>query len=154
MADVAKSLVRANEYPVDQYGSHPLNENSAICLNPLSGLTGLERIVVMHGRVPPGKESFVYHSHEHEEEFLYILAGRGIAEIGDEEYEVGPGDFMGFPTPSVGHHLRNPFDQDLVYLMGGEHRDAEVCDFPRQRKRLFRSSTTGSIVDYDDITTW
>src|SRR5207245_608704 len=27
------------------------------------------------------------------------LSGRGIAEIGDEEVEVGPGDFMGFATP-------------------------------------------------------
>jgi uncharacterized cupin superfamily protein len=108
----------------------------------------------MHGRVPPGKESFVYHSHQHEEEFLYILSGRGIAEIGDEEYEVGPGDFMGFATPSVGHHLRNPFGEELVYLMGGEHRHAEVADFPRQRKRFFRSGPTVSIVGYDDIGTW
>jgi len=50
------------------------------------------------------------------------LSGRGIAEIGDEEVEVGPGDFMGFATPSSAHHLRNRFDVDLVYLMGGGGR--------------------------------
>jgi hypothetical protein len=37
---------------------------------------------------------------------------------------------MGFPAPSVTHHLRNPGTEDLVYLMGGEHRDVEVAEFP------------------------
>ena len=154
MPDATKSLIRADENPDGRYASHPLNDASEIHLRVLGGLTGLERIGVTHVRVPPGKESFVYHSHQHEEEFLYILAGRGIAEIDDGEFEVGPGDFMGFPTPSVGHHLRNPFDEDLVYLMGGEHRDAEVADFPRQRKRFFRSGESVSIVDYDAIRSW
>nr|WP_231510349.1 hypothetical protein [Fischerella sp. PCC 9605] len=27
------------------------------------------------------------------------MFGRGIAEIGDEEFEVAAGDFMGFTTP-------------------------------------------------------
>ncbi|MGH9891065.1 MAG: cupin domain-containing protein [bacterium] len=58
--------------------------------------------------VPGGKESFTYHSHHREEEWIYILSGQAIAEIDGAEYEVGPGDFMAFPTPSVAHHLRNP----------------------------------------------
>jgi uncharacterized cupin superfamily protein len=41
--------------------------------------------------MPPGKESFVYHSHHHEKEWLYILSGRGIAEINGEEFEVKSG---------------------------------------------------------------
>jgi hypothetical protein len=32
---------------------------------------------------------------------------------------VGPGDFLGFPTPSVAHHLRNPFTEDFVYPPAG-----------------------------------
>ena len=52
-----------------------------------------------------------------------MLSGRGIARIDDHEYEVSAGDFMGFPTPSVAHHLTNPFDEDLTYLMGGESLD-------------------------------
>jgi uncharacterized cupin superfamily protein len=84
----------------------------------LSRALGLKRTAVSIARMPPGKESFVYHSHHHEEEWLYILSGRGIAEINGEELEVGPGDFIAFPTPSVPHHLKNPFDQEIVYLMG------------------------------------
>ena len=98
-------------------------------------------------RIPPGKESFVYHAHWQEEEWIYILAGRGMARIDDSEYEVGPGDFMAFPTPGVAHHLRNPFDTELVYLMGGEHRDIDVVDFPDQGKRLFRHPKGTEIVD-------
>jgi uncharacterized cupin superfamily protein len=97
--------------------------------------------------MPPGKESFVYHSHHHEEEWLYILSGRGIAEIDGEELVVNAGDFMAFPTPSVPHHLKNPFDEELVYLMGGENREIEVADFPRLGKRMVRSGEKIEVYD-------
>jgi len=97
--------------------------------------------------MPPGKESFVYHSHHHEEEWLYILSGRGIAEIDGEELAVSAGDFMAFPTPSVPHHLKNPFDEELVYLMGGENREIEVADFPRLGKRMVRSGEKIEVYD-------
>jgi uncharacterized cupin superfamily protein len=44
--------------------------------------------------------------------------------------EVGPGDFMAFPTPSVPHHLKNPSDQDLVYLMGAKTGSLKSRIFP------------------------
>ena len=131
--------------------THPLNPGSEVHLRALGALAGLERVGILIGRVPPGKESFVYHSHQHEEEFIYVLSGRGIAEIGDEEMEVGPGDFMGFPAPSVGHHLRNPFAVDLVYLMGGEHRPVDIADFPRLRKRLVRNGDEFQVVDWEAL---
>jgi uncharacterized cupin superfamily protein len=140
-------LIRA-ETPGQEFEvHHPLNADSQIWMRPLGRLTGLQRVGVTLARVPPGKESFIYHSHQHEEEFVYILSGRGIAEIDDAEFEVGPGDFMGFPAPSVAHHLRNPFDADLVYLMGGEHLEMEIADFPRLNKRLIRDGAEVSIVD-------
>lgn len=129
--------------------SHPLNPNSQIRGHSLSDQVGLQRLGIHLLRIAPGKESFIFHSHETEEEFLYILSGRGLAEIGDETFEVGPGDFMGFPTPSVGHHLRNPFEEELVYISGGERRPLEVADFPRLGKRLVRSGMKVSIYDVD-----
>ncbi len=87
-----------------------------------------------------GGNSFAYHSHSQEEEWVYILSGRGIAEIDGKIQEVGPGDFMGFPTPSVAHHLKNPFEEDLVYLMGGEDLPLEVVDYPDIGKRYLRMS--------------
>ncbi len=128
---------------------HPLNPSSEIHMRDLGASVGLQRAVLRISRVPPGKESFIYHAHHHEEEFVYILSGRGVAEIDNQEYEVGPGDFMGFPTPSVAHHLRNPFDEDLVYLMGGERRHAEIGEFPRLRKRVIRDGDDAYFVDLD-----
>jgi uncharacterized cupin superfamily protein len=147
MKNPETTLIRAGAQGQEFEIRHPLNANSQLWLRPLGRLTGLQRVGITLARLPPGKESFIYHSHQHEEEFVYILAGRGIAEIDDTEFEVGPGDFMGFPTPSVAHHLRNPFDTDLVYLMGGEHREVEIADFPRLNKRLIRDGTDVSIVD-------
>ena len=122
-------------------GSHPWNPNSAIETVPLSRAVNMKRCGVTLARVLPGKESFVYHLHHREEEWIYVLSGRGIAEIGNDEFEVGPGDFMGFPTPSVGHHMRNPFDTDLIYLMGGESVELDVSEFPRLGKRMIRWGT-------------
>ncbi|MDY7231860.1 cupin domain-containing protein [Hyalangium rubrum] len=127
--------------------SHPLNPNSQVRGVSLSEQVGLQRLGIHLLRIAPGKESFIFHSHHSEEEFLYVLSGRGIAEIGDEQFEVGPGDFMGFPTPSVGHHLRNPFEEELVYISGGERREVEVADFPRVGKRLVRFGMQASIFD-------
>jgi uncharacterized cupin superfamily protein len=134
-----KPLVRAREIAASEESySHPWNPRSEIHGVPLAPLTGLKRTGVTLVRVPPGKESFAYHSHHAEEEWIYVLSGRGVAEIDDQEHEVGPGDFMGFATSSVAHHLRNPFDADLVYLMGGESRELEVADFPRLGRRMVR----------------
>lgn len=114
----------------------PFNPNSEIHLRSLGQATGLARQQIAIGRVPPGKESFCYHFHTRDEEFLYIISGRGRAEIGEEVFEVGPGDFMGFTAPSPGHHLLNPYQEDLVYLMGGERSPLEVGKFPRAGKTV------------------
>ena len=130
---------------------HPLNPTSDVHMRSLGDRVGLQRLGIHLTRVPPGKESFVYHTHAGEEEFIYILSGRGIAEIGDEEFEVKAGDFMGFPAPSVGHHLRNPFGADLIYLMGGERHEIEVGDYPKLKKRGIRTGTEMQIVAWRDL---
>ena len=72
--------------------SHPLNpERSQMRGFSLSDAVGLTRIAVHLAVLPPGKESFVYHSHAVEEEWLYVLAGRGRIEIdGELPAHVGP----------------------------------------------------------------
>ena len=127
--------------------SHPWNAKSEITGYQLGKSTGLKRTGVNFGRIAPGKESFVYHAHWTEEEWLYILEGRGVARIDDVDYEVGPGDFMAFPTPGVAHHLSNPFDQELVYLMGGENKEHDVADFPDLGKRVFKHPKGADVFD-------
>jgi uncharacterized cupin superfamily protein len=121
----------AHERAVTQH----LNPNSYLLRTGLSRLAGLKRAHVTLGRVPPGKDSFAYHAHVIEEEWVYILSGRGVADIDGEHHEVGAGDFMGFPAPGTAHLLRNPFDDHLVYLMGGEGLPLDVLDYPDLGKR-------------------
>src|SRR5215470_17084707 len=90
---------------------HQFNDNAVRSTRTLGTLVGLERIGVHLVHLAPGRESTQFHYHDADEEFLYVLAGRGIAEIGDRVHEVGPGDFMGFPASSEGHSLKNPFDE-------------------------------------------
>ncbi|TMG08625.1 MAG: cupin domain-containing protein [Chloroflexi bacterium] len=119
--------------------SHPLNpERSQMRGFSLSDAVGLTRIAVHLAVLPPGKESFVYHSHAVEEEWLYVLAGRGRIEIDGELRELVAGDFVGFATPSAAHQLRNPYGQDLTYLTGGERKEVEIAEFPRLGKIMVR----------------
>jgi uncharacterized cupin superfamily protein len=152
MSEPAKPLHRASEIAAleEVHLRHPWNADSDVYLKPLSMLAGLSRTVLTLARVPPGKESFVYHRHERDEEFVYIVEGRGRAEIGDEVFEVGPGDFMGFTAPGVAHHLTNPYDEDLVYLMGGERSGFDIGYFPRLGRRIV--FTKSGITGIDDAT--
>lgn len=149
MTDEQPCLLKASDiHLMDAFEfHHPLNPNSEIYLRFLGRAVGLKRIGITIARVPPGKESFTFHAHRNEEEWVYILSGRGIAEIGDMEYQVEPGDFMGFGLPQQPHHLRNPFDEDLVYLMGGEAGGLDVAVFPRLGKRVIRDSESAYIFD-------
>src|SRR5205823_4254854 len=129
---------------------HPWNPNSDIHVVPLSMAAGLKRTALSLARVPPGKESFAYHSHEHDEEFIYILSGRGHAEIDGKIYEVAAGDFMGFTAPGPAHHMTNPYTDDLIYLMGGEHSGLDIGHFPRLgRKIIFGPSGIYAFEDKD-----
>jgi uncharacterized cupin superfamily protein len=128
---------------------HPFNDKSDVYIKPLSRVVGLERVSLSLARVPPGKESFVFHRHERDEEFIYILSGRGRAEIGDEVFDVGPGDFMGFRAPDgPPHQLINPYEEDLVYLMGGESSGYDIGHFPRLGRHIIFSG--GAIQAIDD----
>jgi GST-like protein len=86
----------------------------------LTQLAGFSRIGLSRARIPPGGESFAYHAHQAEEEWIFIVSGRARARIDGKEHELGPGDFAAFPAPQAPHLLTNPFDEDCVYLMGGE----------------------------------
>ena len=142
------NLVRAADIAAhSQEFSHPWNPNSQMFGTQLALSVGLKRTGVNFIRVPAGKESYIYHSHQHEEEWIYVLSGKAIALIDDVEYEVNAGDFIGFPAPSVAHHMRNPGPEDLVYLVGGENRENEVVEFPTLKKRMERRGKQMDVFD-------
>jgi GST-like protein len=115
------------EVPLEQR----LNPRSRFLDVWLSRLAGLSRVGLSRARIPPGGESFAYHAHHAEEEWVFIVSGRARARIDGKEYDLAPGDFAAFPAPQAAHLLTNPFDEDCVYLMGGEPRGAtDVIRYP------------------------
>lgn len=140
----ADSAAHAQEF------SHPWNPQSLVRGTQLARSVGLKRNGVNLLRVPPGKESYVYHSHRFEEEWIYVLEGSGVALIDGAEYDVGVGDFIGFAAPSVAHNMRNPGPGDLVYLSGGENREFEVAEYPTLGKRAVRMGQEVHVYDLDD----
>ena len=151
MSDSEEFIVRADADPEGQVFHHPFNPHSEIRIRPLSRITGMARLGISHARVPPGKESFIYHIHHQEEEFMYILSGTGSLRAGEQETAIGAGDVVGFTTPSIAHTVVNSGDEPLVYLVGGENKELEQADFPDQGKRLFRSNSGSALVDLQDI---
>ncbi len=131
-------LVRVAERGAAREYRHSENPRSEVYLTALSRPAGLGRLAVVHTRVPAGKESFVHHVHRHDEEWAYVLSGRGIAEIGEREEEIGPGDFLGYPASGEPHNLRAAPDGELVYVQGGDawsRSTIEIVDMPRLRLR-------------------
>ncbi|MFD3263628.1 cupin domain-containing protein [Phenylobacterium ferrooxidans] len=120
-------------------GRHPFNPASEMKLVPLGDQTGMKRVLTNLIRLPPGKESFIAHSHALEEEFIFVLEGEGEVTLDGVAHAVGPGDFVGFPTDGVVHGFRNTGLGDLLYLTAGERARVEVAEMPSIGKTaLFR----------------
>lgn len=128
---------------------HQYNDNAVRHTKSLTDLLGFEDMGVHLVRIESGRDSTTFHTHLYDEEFLYVLAGHGVARIGDEEHTIGPGDFMGFTKKSAPHSLHNPNEEDLVYLMGGTRAEVDVCDYPELKRRQYRLSGKREYVDHE-----
>jgi uncharacterized cupin superfamily protein len=131
---------------------HFLNPGAVRYTRSLGDACGLSAIGVHLVRLKQGDESTEYHFHHQDEEWVYILFGRGVAEIGGRKYKIAAGDFMGFVAGSKPHAMRNPFKPDLVYLVGGNRWPMDVCDYPRIGKRRYRMDGDNAYVDIAALT--
>lgn len=130
-----------------QHKVHALNPNAVRTSKSLGDATGLTQIGVHLVTVLPGHDSTEYHRHVYEEEFIYVLSGRGTAVIDGQMHAVAAGDFMGFPRDGVAHGLSNTGTEPLVCLVGGQRLEQDVCDYPHQNKRLYINGTQEDLVD-------
>lgn len=153
MVERSKHLLRAAdiEAMAERAHVHQFNENAVRQTRTLGVPTGLERIGIHLVRLAPGRDSTQHHYHDADEEFLYILEGRGIAFIGEDRFEVGPGDFMGFPAPSPAHSLSNPFDEPLMYLVGGERNAVDAVHYPRIARTMLKAHGRRRWADWSDL---
>jgi uncharacterized cupin superfamily protein len=75
--------------------------------------------------VQPGDAGSKRHFHTVEEEWAYVLSGRGVARIGPLSIEVRAGHFLGYPPGPRPHHFCAAGPEPLVFLEGGERRPDE-----------------------------
>ncbi len=152
MAGTRALLCKADiERLTETHHCHALDPEAQRRTRSLGDATGLKTLGVHLVRLEPGRESTVYHFHHQDEEWLYILSGHGIAEIGGEKSAVGPGDFMGFVAGSAPHTLTNPHQEDMVYLVGGNRCPVDICDYPRHGMRRYRVDGVSEFVRLDAL---
>ena len=134
--------------------THFRNPNAIRTNKSLGDATGLSGFGFHIVEVEPGRETTEYHLHHHEDECVYVLSGTATAVIGDEEFAIGPGDFIGYRKGGLAHSIRNTGSGTLRCIVVGERLPHDVCDYPRQNKRMFRNPGIGmpsNLVDLSAI---
>jgi uncharacterized cupin superfamily protein len=106
-------------------------------LGDAAGLTGFGFHII---EVEPGHETTEHHLHHHEDECVFVLSGTATAVIGVQEFALGQGDFVGYRKGGLPHSIRNTGSEILRCIVVGERLPHDVCDYPRQNKRMFRNS--------------
>ena len=96
--------------------------------------TGAQKLGCSLYRVPPGKTAFPFHKHFTNEEAIYVLAGKGTMRLDDEEFEVGPGDYIALPPEGPNHQLINGGSEDLDYLCLSTMIHPDITLFPDSDK--------------------
>ncbi len=112
--------VRAQKRP--RFTSTP---GVAALVQTLGDPTGLKQMGVGMRAVEPGFSGTNRHFHSAEEEWSFVLSGRGTLRIGPHRIAVSAGSFAGFPTGPRPHHFIAEGDEPLVFLEGGERRPAQ-----------------------------
>jgi uncharacterized cupin superfamily protein len=108
--------------------------------------TGLTQMGVNVREVQPGFLGTNRHWHEVEEEWVYVLSGRGEARIGPLRLPVRAGSFVGLPPGPRPHHFLAQGDAALVMLEGGERRADDYGFYPDAKRRF----GAGKLVDWPE----
>lgn len=135
-----------------QKKTHFLNQNAQRLNKSLGDLAGLKNLGFHMVEVEPGFESTEYHVHHDEDECVYILSGSATVTIDDIDYEVGEGDFIGYPAGGYAHTMKNTGSDTLVCLVAGQRLDHDTGDYPHQKKRIYRNKNReADVVDLSDV---
>jgi mannose-6-phosphate isomerase-like protein (cupin superfamily) len=73
------------------------------------------RFALIEHTIPPRGLAAPVHTHEHEDEYSYVLSGRLGALVGGEEVEAGPGELVAKPR-GVAHAFWNAGDEPVRLL--------------------------------------
>jgi uncharacterized cupin superfamily protein len=98
------------------------------------------RVGVLIEGPPPGARQSPKHYHMLEEEHALILEGQVTLLLGDERYDMKPGDYVCFPAgQKIGHSFLNNGAGPCSNLMIGERNPNDVCILPDSSKMEVRA---------------
>jgi len=88
-------------------------------------------------RLAPGSESALRHSHEKQDEFVYVLEGTATLVTNSGEQELEQGMCVGFRAGTGNaHHLVNRSSSDVLYLEIGDRTPGDSVDYPDDDLKL------------------
>ena len=131
--------------------THFLNQNAQRINKSLGDMVGLDSLGFHIIEVMPGYESTEYHVHHFEDECVYILSGKATVTIDETDYEIGEGDFVGYPAGGLPHTMKNTGSEILRCIVTGQRLTHDIGDYPRLGKRLYRNGSLNDLVNLDDI---
>ena len=73
------------------------------------------RFALIEHTIPPRALAAPMHTHQHEDEYSYVLSGRMGAQIGDDVVEAGPGELVVKPR-GIPHAFWNAGGEETVLL--------------------------------------
>lgn len=125
-------LVHIDELPIVEF-QHDVDAGARRRMRALHRPTGLKRQAVYWAEVAAGDRSTAFHTHDRTDEWVYILSGTAVLDLGDEQIQVGPDVFIGHPAQGPEHVMQAT--TDLRYLMGGMIDAADIVTYPRHGTR-------------------
>jgi len=131
-------VLHVDEAPITNF-QHDLDARVSRRMRELHKPTGLARQAVRWAQVPARGRSTVYHTHDRTDEWIFVLAGRGVARVGHERFDIGPDDFIGHPAGGPPHVMEAV--DDLTYLVGGEIDASDVTTYPESGFRRVAGRT-------------
>ncbi len=128
-----KPIINIDQVPVE-YASH--GERFEVYDGALAAAVGANQLGYSLAIVPPGKRAYPFHCHHVNEEMFFIIKGKGVVRIGDQEYPVREGDIIAAPAGGreTAHQIVNTSDEELRYLMVSTMIPAEVVEYPDSSK--------------------
>lgn len=97
----------------------------------LSDAVGLTQFGIGEVTLQPGSATGLFHWHEREDEFVYVLEGEATVVEGEHVYTLGVGECAGWRAgEAVGHTVENRSDKPLRILELGTRDPAEIAHYP------------------------
>ncbi|NEO82655.1 MAG: cupin domain-containing protein [Spirulina sp. SIO3F2] len=93
---------------------------------------GLTNFGVNLTTLAPGAISALCHAHARQDELIYVLEGRPTLIVGEAEYQLEPGQCIGFKAGTgIAHQVMNRTDTIARFLEIGDRTPHDTVEYPQ-----------------------